>query len=339
MNKILPLFDAAFVLDFFQRELPPLYPAFSAVKSVVIKPYKKQVWETTYHVVIGFDVIFAAPGGREETIPVVCSAHSEEPRENIFLALKYLWARDFPTAGIDLPRPLFYSPEFRGTFYQGLVGENLLHYIKIKDEATVAEIIGAAAGLFARLHRLPVPAADFNPQNARLKTVIPGVEFIFKEMAARYHNRYDEDFKKIYRRFIDAEEKFLAASPSLCLIHGDAHPGNIIKTGPDKIGLIDFTDLCRGDFARDLGAFCQQLDYKLGGSGEKSETAARLKELFLASYLRSAGLEMDADLKRRVDLYYQWTAMRTVVFWFLRDQSDPKRGEELLRKVKEDLGL
>ena len=39
-----------------------------------------------------------------------------------------------------------------------------------------------------------------------------------------------------------SEEKFLLRAP-LKLIHGDAHR-NIIKTAENRIGLIDFTDLC-----------------------------------------------------------------------------------------------
>ena len=91
------------------------------------------VWETTYHVVIGFDVYFLNHENKTKKIPLVCSAHSDEPRENVYKALEYLWKKKFNGHGIDLPRPLFFSEEFNGTFYRAIDGENLLYYIKKKD--------------------------------------------------------------------------------------------------------------------------------------------------------------------------------------------------------------
>jgi len=340
MNKILQLFDEKLVLDLFREKVLPHYPAFVALSRVEIKPYKELIWETTYHVVISFNTYFLKADGEEVKIPIVCSAHSDEPRENIYRALKYLWAEKFPTPTIDLPDPLFYSAYFRGTFYRGLKGENLLYYIKNKDLATVEEIVVAAAGLFARLHSLPpTPAADFNPLSSRIETVIPGTAAIFREMGARYDNKYNVDLVKIYDRLIAAEEKFFRATDRRFLIHGDAHPENIIKTAPGRVGLIDFTDLCLGDFARDLGSFLQQLEYKVIIKIGDQVYADKLKELFLSAYLKVSGRELTPDLQARIDLYYNWTAIRTATFWFLKFGHNEKRAEELLNRVKENLKL
>lgn len=340
MNKILQLFDEKYVLAMFRRKLLPLYPVFSGIEKITIKPYKRLIWTTTYHVVVGFDVYFSDVSGQLTKILVVCSAHSDESRDNVFQAMKYLWERGFNQGDIDIPRPLFYSEYFHGTFYRGINGENLLYYIKEKNYEEVKKILPLTAELFARLHRLPAgTVANFNPMNSRIKTVIPGVETILQEMSIRYDGKFDDDFKKIYHYFIIREEKFFEFELVLSLIHGDAHAENIIKTGDNRIGLIDFTDFCLGDFARDIGTFMQQLEYKLVTKNNDHKLAEEMKHIFLSAYLAYAGLELDARLKERIDLYYNWTAMRTSAFLFLKHDCDPIRAEELLYQVKANLKL
>lgn len=340
MNKILQLFNENFVADLFKREVLPHYPVFIAISRVEIKPYKELIWETTYHVVIRFNTYFLKATGEEIKIPIVCSAHSDESRDNIYLALKYLWASGFPSDFIDLPDPLFYSPEFRGTFYRGLRGENLLYYIKNKDQSAIAEVVMGAAKLFARLHALTNLAnANFNPESARIKTVIPGTMMIFREMGVRYHNKYNNDLLKIYDYFIQQEEKYFSSGGEKVLIHGDAHPENVIRTAQNRLGLIDFTDLCLGDRARDVGAFLQQLEYKIIVKTEGVGLAKEMKNLFLKVYLESAGLKLTADLQTRIDLYYNWTAIRTATYFFLKAGHNEERGKDLLEKVKVNLKL
>ncbi len=340
MNKILHLFDEQFVIDYFRKELLPLYPSFKDIERVEISPYKKMVWETTYHCVIGFRVHFQDASGKITKIPIVCSAHSDEPRENVFEALKFLWDKKFSSHGVDLPRPLFFSEEFNGTFYRALNGENLLYYIKKKDVSNVEKIVIEAAELFAKLHALPCGVeANFNPINSRIRTVIPGTEKIFIEMTARYGDKYCPYLKKVYSYFIEQEEKFFNSNEPLKLIHGDAHPENIIKTSENRIGLIDFTDLCLSDFARDLGTFMQQLEYKIVTRISERDYALKMKELFLHTYLTASGLELTQNLKDRIDLYYNFTAIRTSTYLFLVFGHNEKRAEELLNMVKDNLKL
>ncbi len=340
MNKILNLFDEDYVLKMFQTDLLPFYPQFSRVDKVIIRPYKKMVWTTTYHVVIGFDVYLAKADGRRTKIMVVCSAHSEEPRENVFQAMKYLWNHNFNQGYIDIPRPLFYSEYFHGTFYRGIVGENLLHYIAAKNHEEVEKLVPLAAELFARLHKVPAGAgANFNPINSRIKTVVPGVETTLKEISVRYQGKFDDDFLKIYQYLVEKEEKFMQTNLQLNLIHGDAHTENIIKTGEGRVGLIDFTDFCLGDFARDLGTFLQQMEYKIVVKNSDQAWADKMKTVFLDAYFAASGVRRSQQLDERIRLYYDWTAIRTSVFLFLKYNSDPKRAEELLQKVKQDLNI
>jgi len=341
MNKIKQLFDEQYVIDLFRHEVLPHYSAFTSISRVEIQPYKNFVWETTYHVVIGFNTYFLKASGEEVKIPIVCSAHSSEPRENVYLALKYLWAQGFPTASIDLPDPLFYSEDFRGTFYRGLKGKNLLYYIQKKDFRTVERIVKAAARIFARLHSLPASTAvNFNPVNSRIKTVTPGVERILEEIGRRYQNKYNADLALWYEYFISREENFFASSDELfSLIHGDAHPENIILTSPKRVGLIDFTDLCLGDFARDLGTFLQQLDYKIIMKAGDAAYADKLKNLFLETYWAASGRHLNAAVQSRIDLYYDWTAVRSATYWFMKHDHDEARAVDLLEKVRTRLKI
>ncbi len=338
MNKILQLFDEKFVINLFRQKILPYYPEFIDIKQIKIKPYKNLVWKTTYHVVLSFDTYFLKADGEESRVLIVCSAHNEEPRKNIYLALKYLWTAGLPDKFIDLPKPLFYSTEFNGTFYQGLEGENLLYYIKNKDLFLVSEIVSEAAKLFARLHALEnMGEANFNFENSRIKTVIPGTTRIFQEMERRYHNKYNNDLTKIYDHLIKQEEAYFAQGRPPVLIHGDAHAENIIRTAPHRLGLIDFNDLCLGDRARDLGSFIQQLEYNIRVTDPI--WSDRMKELFLSVYLQEANLKLDTDLKARIQLYCNWTAIRTGIYWFLKSGHDEDKAISLLQEVKNDLKL
>ncbi len=340
MNKIKSLFDEVFVRDFFRKELLKFYPGFIDIGQIKITPYKNMVWETTYHVVLSFKVRLLGAGGEEKDVSIVCSAHSSEERKNVYDGLSYLWGKDFPNDEFDLPKPLFYSEYFRGVFYQAIEGENLLYYIKERDWRTVEKMIKSSGTLFARLHSLPAEAeTNFNPYNARIPTVIPGIELIFKEMGQRYDNKYNEALIKIYDRLIAAEDKFFSSGQPLTFIHGDAHAENIIKTGRERIGLIDFTDLCLADFARDLGTFLQQVEYKIVLKIGRKCLARRMKRIFLRSYLKASGRQMTKDLRARINLYYNWTAVRTATFYFLKFGHDEVLAKELLEEVKKNLKI
>lgn len=339
MNKIKQLFDEVFVLEFLRREILPFYPDFRGISRVSIKAYKKLVWETTYHVVLGFKVYFLRADGEEALVPIFCSAHSSEPRENVYHALKYLWDQGFPSATIDLPAPLFYSEHFRAIFYQGLSGENLFHYIDQEDRQTTSAIVKASAIMFARLHALPaVPEANFNPHNARVATVTPGREMVLKEMSTRYGGRYNETLQGLYEYFIAQEEKFFNSGQNLSIIHGDAHTENIIQTDLGRIGLIDFTDICLGDFARDLGTFVQQLEYKAAYKFEAAYVD-QLKKDFLEIYWQESNRSLSAEISERINLYYNWTAFRTAIYWFMKHGHDETKAERILMRVMERLKL
>lgn len=340
MNKILSLFDKQTVRSLLEKEVLPLYPDFKKIVSLTIKPYKKLIWTTTYHVVIAYRLVMAKADGEEHQIEIVCSAHSHEARENVFKVLNFLWNSGLSDGGIALPRPLFYNSEFNGTFYRAIEGKNLLSFIKTDNREKVESMVVQAASLFARLHALSLPADAqdiFTADNSLVRTVVPGRDLIVWEIGQRFREKYVHDIAGFYEVFIKREEEFFASTDKRWLIHGDAHPENIIAVGADKIGLIDFTDFCPADFARDLGAFMQQLEYKIKRNLQDVDFALAMKRLFLDAYLRAAGLPLDDSLQRRLDLYYNWTAIRTATFWLLKHDCEPDKAEAVIASVKNNL--
>ncbi len=337
MNKILQLLDEDFVRQYFDRELLALYPDFLEIVSVKIKPYKKLIWQTTYHVVVAFEIEFLTKKKESESIFLVCSAHSDEPRENVFKVLTFLRQQGLANDWIDIPAPLFFSEEFKGVFYTGLRGENILRQIRAGGDIA-AKKIALAGKLFAALHSLPIQdAPSFNLQSSKISNVIPGVEAILREMSLRYNGAYDEDLREFYNHFINKEAEFFKSEENLTLIHGDAHLENIIDTGEERLGIIDFADLCLCDFARDLGTFLQQLEYRATSvkTGLRNpEENARFKKIFLDEYIKARGLVLDENLKERIKLYYDWTMLRTATYFFLKAEVEIDRAEALFARVR-----
>lgn len=339
MKKIEKLLEEEFVIELFNKEVLPLYECFSSIEKIEINTPKKNIWDGTYHVVFEYITYFIDKNGKEVIIPIYCSAHSDEPRKNVFTALKYLWENGFCSNRLTIPRALFYSDEFKGIFYRGVEGKNLYRYIRVGNKKEIESIIPMAARWFAKLHKLPVETAiNFNEENSRIRTVIPGMEGLFNSIKTRYPEHLDF-YSHVYDYFIKSEEEFLNSTKKRWLVHGDAHPENIIKVNDKKLGVIDFTDLSLTDFARDLGTFMQQVEFMIMRKINDQKYANKIKDLFLKEYLKDVKIEIDSDLKRRIDNYYYWTAIRTATFFLLKDKSEPERGNKLIEKVRVNLRI
>lgn len=332
MNIIYKLFDEEFVLNYFKEHVFPNYSDVEDILSLKITPYKKHIWQTTYHVVIDYQVLFKLKNGKKRETHIICSAHSNEARDLAYSTLKYLWQRRLGR-GIVFPRPLFYSPEFKGFFYRALQGKNLLQYILIKDKDSVADLVEKSGLMFSLLHRINIKKYKpiVNAKNNLISTVIPGVDYLSQELKNRYNDNWHDKIVPHYLKYIKAEENYLLSKPELSLIHGDAHTENIIKVSRQKIGLIDFADFAISDFSRDVGTFLQQLDYKLDYRFAHDVAWQReMKRLFLANYFKNSQFLLTKDIQTRIDNYYKWTALRTAVYWLLKEKSEPERAQAIL---------
>lgn len=337
MEKAEQLLNKEYMIKLLREKVLPLYPDFIEIESLKIQIHKKLAWDNFYHMVLSYDTIFTKKDGSEEELPIFCSAHSEEPRENVFKVLNFLWESGFGKGHLSIPHPLFYSEHLNGTFYRGAEGKNLYRYIRVADLAEVENIVPKAAEWFAKLHKLSTDASlNFNEMNSRIRTVIPGSPHILERIRKDFPQHL-EFFSKIYEKFINDEEQFLALTDKRWLVHGDAHPENIIHISETKIAVIDFTDLCLTDFARDLGAFSQQLEYMCNRKIEDKDFAIKMKKLFLDTYFKNSEVKLTPDLQARIDTYYYWTASRTAIHFLMKHDAEPARAEALIEKIKKEL--
>jgi aminoglycoside phosphotransferase len=287
--------------------------------------------------VIEYQVRFINKKREIENILIYCSAHSSEPRKTVYDVLKFLWLKNFPDSYFTLPQPLYYSNSFRAVFYQGVDGENLYHFLKIKDEVEIKKIVILTGALFAKLHTCDIKnAKNFNRINSRIKTVFPGMKNALEKIKQLYPQYYD-GYLKIYKKLVKAENSFLNKTEQRWLVHGDAHPENIIRTNSDQIALIDFADTCLSDFARDLGSFLQQLEFMGHKKIDDDNFIDNLKDLFLASYQENAKINIDAGLRRRIDIYYNFTALRTANYFLIKHDPEPERAKGLIEHISNNL--
>ncbi len=339
MNIIHKLFDEEFVTSLFKKRVLPHYPEFVSIKSIKTKAHKDHIWDETYHVVLEFKTVFVTRDGKPKKLLIFCAAHSEEPRKNLYKAQKYLWDHGFSKGYLRSPRPLFYSNKFRAAFYRGADGRNFYQYIRENNRDEIKNLLPKIASWFYKLHSFPtIDAINFNKENSRIETAIPGKDEIILLLGYRFPH-YKHIFEEFYKNFIEKEKSFLKTSSEKWLIHGDAHPENVIKVGSKKISMIDFNDMCLSDFARDLGCFLQQFEYMAMRKIGDVDFITEMKNLFLNSYLKEAKIELDENLKERIENYYNWTMARTVIFILLKNNPEPEKAESLIERITKNLNL
>ena len=132
------------------------------------------------------------------------------------------------------------------------------------------------------------------------------------------------------------EKDFFSKNKQRWLIHGDAHPENVIKMGKKKIAFIDYTDICLSDFARDIGTFMQQLEYMVERKIKDSSYARHLLNMFIEEYFSKSKKDLNQDVKERIDNYYYWTTMRTATHFLLKSDPEPDRAKPLIEKVLQE---
>ncbi len=339
MNVIKQLYDEQFVLKYFKKKVLPQYPDFESIKQINIHGIKNFIWEKTYHVVVAYETFFINKNGEEERLEFFCSAHSSEQRKNVYDALKFLWSKGFNKGNLTIPRPLFYSQRFKGIFYQGITGNNVYHYIRNQEIKEVKSLIKLSAQWLAKLHDLNTEGArNFNKKNSLMETTVPGSKHWLNSIQER-QTKYYKIVKQIFDILNKEEKTFLRSTKQRWLTHGDAHPENVIKITDEKIGVIDFTDLCLADFARDLGSFLQQIEYMSIRHWKNVKDIESVKKLFLTEYAKTRNIDLDKNLRQRIQSYYNWTALRTVIFFLIKEHPEPERAEELINQIKDNLNL
>jgi hypothetical protein len=336
MNKIIKIFDNEFVKDLLEKEALSSYPGFERIESVKIVNHKKNIWESTYHVVVEYKTTLLDPDGGKKTVSIYATAHSSEPRIKVFNTLNFLWQRSFSSGDLVIPKPLFYSEYFNATFYEGIEGRNLYRFIKDNDYKEIESVVIESARWFAKLHALPAKEASQIIFEEKAADIIPGYAYTLKRIKERQPGHFAV-CREIYDSIIENEKKFLSSTHDRWLIHGDAHPENVIRVNKNTIAVIDFTDFCLSDFARDLGNFTQQLEYMSINKIKDQGFVENTKKLFLEKYSDLAGIELGDNLKARIENYYLWAAFRTSIFFLIGHLNKPERAEPLLAMIRSKL--
>lgn len=337
-NKILDLFDERTILEIFNETILPLYPDFSAIDSVVINPKKNNVWSETYHVVIEYITRFVGPDGRRAEKSIFATAHDSEPRNVVFNNLKLLADNGFIDDEPISPRPLFHSPLYNATFYEGISGHTLYHYLRSDNRQEVISHLPAVASWFARLHSLDITAPGFTMNVQTVDLVVPGLEKVLQKINERSPHLLPI-FESIYSEMISKEKKSIADKSNLRIIHGDAHAENVIITKNGQVAVIDFTDMTLSDFARDIGSFLQQLEFKIMNISTDASFAEQAKNLFLSNYIENAKIELTDDLAARIATYHAFTAMRTATYFLVKHDPAPHRSLPLILQAAAKLNL
>jgi len=139
------------------------------------------------------------------------------------------------------------------------------------------------AELLASIHRLDsqgLGLAFLKPSKWSIETIVASFSSpVNLELAARF-----EEIKKLFEWCLASVPK--SVNPERVILHGDYHPNNVMVYGDEILAVIDWTDICLGETAIDVG-WANLIFYMLG--------AEALINPFITEYKRSSGREL-ADL-------------------------------------------
>jgi len=325
MKDIKQLFDPKFAATLFAEKIPDFVSKYN-LSDLTATPIKKYIGKDFYQIVIRYDCKSFG------YTPIFCTAHSNENRKNAFNALTYINKNAPKKDNIFLPNPLFFDDEYGAFFYQGIEGKNILHYIE-KKEFDLTEYLESTAELIAYLHEVPTEKAEnFNPENSRIKTVVPGPENFLPKIKKLFPEKFSQ-IKENFDRLAKLDQENMDDKIKPCLIHGDFHPENIIineKYG--KFSIIDFTDICLADWARDLGSFIQQLSYMSKGS-RTDEESEKNKNLFIDTYLKMRKIDKSEEISKRINMYKTWSALRSAIYFLIKGDPEPKNADVVLKEI------
>jgi len=323
-EPIAQLFDPVRAARYLQKHAPDFVRQHS-LSSLAITPIKRDVGNGAYHVVIRFD----APSLKDK--PLFCSAHSEEDRKNAFWALAFIRARAARDSGAYIPEPLFYDSELQAFFYRGIDGKTLLQLV---DEqcSDLDEHVAHIAEWIARLHEIDTTGAEnFNPKNSRIKTTIPGPDYFLKKIENKF-SEFKSPISSCFNELVARETESIKTLDRQYIIHGDFHPENTIIGDGGVVSIIDFTDICLADWARDVGSFIQQLGFMSIGRQDSEKTTIS-QQRFLDAYLHSRSLKPTAAMLARIHTYAAWAALRSAVFFLTKGYPEPENAQAVLRDV------
>jgi len=309
--------------EFLKKNLRSVLAKKSITRIHMIK-HKDKWGSKRYHAVLQYHLTLDN-NGQEEKQDIMCVANAEEPRKNAFKAMHFLYTHGFATGHYQIPKPYHYMPSIKAMFYDAAMGENLLQMIN-KKSRRVYKSLDMAVGWLNKLHSMKVTnKQNFNPKNARLTTIPPGLRYVANELPG-YHAPMARKAHHLYTQLIAAEKQNEVHATKL--VHGDFHPENLIFDPKQRsvVHVIDFADMSIADPARDVGTFLQQLHFM---TLPTPYNTTRLQKQFLHTYLTLRHLKRTPGFVSRINLYQSWTALRTAIF-FTTALEDNKSAKPIL---------
>ncbi len=321
------LFDPTFAQQYLTQYIPKEKQKNISFDDLTITPIKRTIRAHFYHIVLRFDSV----SFHEK--PIFLSAHSHEDRSKALEALAFISTHNVPDASLVLPEPLFFEPALKAFAYRGLDGKSFYEYLT-QPAYPLEPFLEKAAQWIAFLHTIPTKNAhNFNPENSRIETTVPGPAHYLPKIKKLFPKEFPV-FKETLDTLIAFEKANIAQIDTLSVIHGDFHPENII-IAPDEqdISVIDFTDICLADWARDIGSFIQQIGFM--GQGHRSkEHVAHIQTYFVDAYTSLRNIRIDTDTQKRINAYHAWAALRSSIYFFSKKDAEPQAGKQVLNEAQ-----
>lgn len=333
MDKLL---DQDFIAVLFNQRLNKFYPDFKQVDSLIFHPYKRHVGKTSMIMVVEYVLSYLTIDEKIKTISLFSSAHSDGSRTRSFYGQSYLYDHGFDQGNFLVGRPLFYLDEQFAFFYEAVLGRTFRKVMQEKPDQDFSVILDLAARWVKKMHDCPIDkenkfvSFDFSEMSPKPQRFLDDMTKVYPELGKRLDSTF--------HRLADLKKKNFNTFP-VSIIHGDYHPENIIvkKSEPDKIKVIDFTDLSLGDPMVDLGSFIQQIDF-MGFECLSRANINKYKTIFLEYYFNKKFEDIDINDLNRINLYQAWVVLRTTLLLFYAKSASHPLGE-LIEEIDRYLSL
>lgn len=236
----------------------------------------------------------------------------------------------------SVPRPVAYSEKLDALACEELAGENFVDELVGADEIKRSKFFYQAGELTRKLHSIDTKNIhrDSNEVNSSIEMIMQTVNADSFEQIRKYNPEFYQGMRAKYDILV-AREKEIRESEELVLNHGDLHPGNLLVTEGDNVGMVDFTDVAIAPRARDIGGFLEQTKGMLKyGNIANEEQFEQYKEAFLEGY------GQDADIKEEdVNFYQAWQAWRNGMYFATKIQPDMDRARANMLIVEQRLSV
>jgi hypothetical protein len=251
--------------DALCARLGPDYAASASARCLSDSPDGRRVTELCFR-----------PGhGGWRDLRIIAKEFGGDTGATTFAAMKALEAAEAARrdeAPLALPRALFYEPRLRTLGLEPAPGRP---YRELVREAGFTAHLGLVGGALAGLHALDVPAL-------RVATLDDHVSELIRPHPATLAAALPEHAELVLAVLarLRAGEREIAYAP--VPVHRDFHLGQLFRDR-DRVAVIDWDLVARGDPALDLGNFAVYLRTRV------PHAAARGLDAFLAGYAARAG--------------------------------------------------